>query len=180
MASKDSHLASSTADSLKKPFTRPFHKKFELPSARMSSPAPSETNALIRQNQELRNRLNEEASSYRRRLDTYKQAQQNQAQLVGRLQSKVLQYKQRCSELEGQMHETISPTPLYPAPRPLAQNSPPLVQQSSLSAAPMSLPCPSSNEQHLTHSQHPIREYRDREECISDDTVRRLEEERQR
>lgn len=69
-----------------------------------SPPSPIETNSLIRQNQELRDRLQEEASLYRRRLDTYKQSQQNQAALVGRLQSKVLQYKQKCSDLEGKVH----------------------------------------------------------------------------
>ncbi|XP_020278588.1 rootletin isoform X2 [Pseudomyrmex gracilis] len=63
--------------------------------------------ALVRQNYELRHRLEEEAASYKRRLDTYRQAQQHQAALVSRLQAKVLQYKQRCSELESQMAETI-------------------------------------------------------------------------
>ncbi|XP_012540791.1 rootletin [Monomorium pharaonis] len=63
--------------------------------------------ALVRQNYELRHRLEEETASYKRRLDTYRQAQQHQAALVSRLQAKVLQYKQRCSELENQMTETI-------------------------------------------------------------------------
>ncbi|XP_077281306.1 ciliary rootlet coiled-coil, rootletin isoform X2 [Temnothorax americanus] len=63
--------------------------------------------ALVRQNYELRHRLEEETASYKRRLDTYRQAQQHQAALVSRLQAKVLQYKQRCSELENQMAETI-------------------------------------------------------------------------
>ncbi|KAG7207976.1 hypothetical protein KM043_009556 [Ampulex compressa] len=62
--------------------------------------------ALVRQNFELRHRLEEEAANYKRRLDTYRQAQQHQATLVSRLQAKVLQYKQRCSELESQMAET--------------------------------------------------------------------------
>lgn len=65
-----------------------------------------DTNFLLRENQELRDRLQEESSLYRRRLDTYKQAQQNQAALVGRLQSKVLQYKQKCNELEGKLYDT--------------------------------------------------------------------------
>lgn len=86
---------------------------------RMLSPTPSEnpgnsTSALLRQNQELRQRLAEEANSYRRRLDTYKQAQQNQATLVSRLQSKIQQYRQRCSDLEDRMQETIKPpTPCH-------------------------------------------------------------------
>ncbi|XP_076662657.1 ciliary rootlet coiled-coil, rootletin isoform X2 [Andrena cerasifolii] len=64
--------------------------------------------ALVRQNYELRHRLEEEAANYKRRLDTYRQAQQHQAALVSRLQAKVLQYKQRCSELESQMTETTA------------------------------------------------------------------------
>lgn len=98
----------------KKPFTRPFTKtrlEGSGASVRMASPTPNETNNLLRQNQELRQRLQEESSSYRRRLDTYKQAQSNQSALVSRLQAKVLQYKQRCSELETQMNDT---TPLCP------------------------------------------------------------------
>ncbi|XP_066581176.1 centrosome-associated protein CEP250 [Prorops nasuta] len=64
--------------------------------------------ALVRQNFELRHRLEQETASYKRRLETYKQAQQHQATLVSRLQAKVLQYKSRCSELENQMVEAIS------------------------------------------------------------------------
>lgn len=83
---------------------------------RMLSPIPSsgETTsnaALIRQNQELRQRLAEESHSYRRRIDTFKLAQQNQAALVSRLQSKVQQYRQRCSDLEGRMNETLKAPP---------------------------------------------------------------------
>lgn len=99
----------------RKPFERPFGKsRFEHGAAKMaappSPPSANETNSLIRQNQELRDRLQEEASLYRRRLDTYKQAQQNQAALVGRLQSKVLQYKQKCNELEGRAHDPTIPS----------------------------------------------------------------------
>lgn len=87
---------------------------------RMMSPGPApppgpstgdcSTNTLLRQNQELRQRLADESHSYRRRLDTYKQAQHNQANLVSRLQSKIQQYRQRCSDLEERMHDTIKPT----------------------------------------------------------------------
>lgn len=76
---------------------------------RSASGQVSDAKSLMRQNQELRDRLQEEASLYRRRLDTYKQAQQNQAALVGRLQSKVLQYKQKCNDLEGRMFDTGAP-----------------------------------------------------------------------
>ncbi|XP_048516967.1 rootletin [Dendroctonus ponderosae] len=62
---------------------------------------------LNRQQQDLRQRLQEEAALYRKRLETYKQAQQNQAALVSRLQAKVLQYKQRCADLESQMAECL-------------------------------------------------------------------------
>lgn len=58
---------------------------------------------------ELLERLQEDAALYRRRLDTYKQAQQNQAALVARLQSKVLQYKKKCNELEDRMIDTVGP-----------------------------------------------------------------------
>lgn len=44
--------------------------------------------SLVRQNFELRHRLEEEATSYKRRLETYRQAQQHQAVLVSRLQAK--------------------------------------------------------------------------------------------
>ncbi|KAL5282684.1 CROCC family protein [Megaselia abdita] len=79
--------------------------KSGLKQNKMSSPTPSENAGLIRQNFELRQRLQDESNSYRRRIDTYKQAQQNQANLVSRLQSKVVQYKQRCADLEDKMHE---------------------------------------------------------------------------
>jgi rootletin len=50
------------------------------------------SDTLMKQNYELRHRLEEEAASYKRRLDTYRQAQQHQAALVSRLQAKVTQY----------------------------------------------------------------------------------------
>lgn len=134
----------------KKPFSRPFTKgRLETSGAsvRMSSPTPNESSALLRQNHELRQRLQEESSSYRRRLDTYKQAQSNQSALVSRLQAKVLQYKQRCSELETQMHETAPICPQYSEPsKTLTSASTPLPlicpksTYLSPSAAPMSLP----------------------------------------
>ncbi|KAL1491832.1 hypothetical protein ABEB36_012367 [Hypothenemus hampei] len=70
--------------------------------------------------QDLRQRLQDEAALYRKRLETYKQAQQNQAALVSRLQAKVLQYKQRCADLEAQM---IQPglVPAVPAGTALEQ-----------------------------------------------------------
>nr|XP_049693246.1 rootletin isoform X1 [Helicoverpa armigera] len=72
----------------------------------MDSPGGSVSSDLRRQNEELRARLAGEAADHKRRLDAYRRAQQGQAALVSRLQSKVLQYKQRCSELESQMLET--------------------------------------------------------------------------
>lgn len=74
-------------------------------------------NSLARQNQELRDRLQGDAVAYRRRIDTYKQAQQNQAALVARLQSKVLQYKKKCNELEDRMIDTVGP--LSPTTTPI-------------------------------------------------------------
>lgn len=76
---------------------------------RAASAQTNDAKSLMRQNQELRDRLQEEASLYRRRLDTYKQAQQNQAALVGRLQSKVLQYKQKCNDLEVRCFDPAAP-----------------------------------------------------------------------
>lgn len=73
-----------------------------------------DTNTLRRQNQELRDRLEEDAALYRKRLDTYKQAQHNQAALVARLQSKVLQYRKKCNELEDRMCDTIGPSSAKP------------------------------------------------------------------
>lgn len=134
----------------KKPFSRPFNKgRLEGPGAsvRMSSPTPNESSALLRQNQELRQRLAEESTSYRRRLDTYKQAQSNQSQLVSRLQAKVLQYKQRCSELEHQMKDV----PICPQYEPMkaGTSSPlPCPKSTYTSSAPMSLPavCPTDSK----------------------------------
>lgn len=72
-----------------------------------------DSGTLRRENQELRERLQEDAALYRRRLDTYKQAQQNQAALVARLQSKVLQYKKKCNDLEDRMCDGP------PSPKPI-------------------------------------------------------------
>lgn len=139
----------------KKPFSRPFSKgRLDTTGSgvRMASPTPNESGALLRQNQELRQRLQEESSSYRRRLDTYKQAQSNQSALVSRLQAKVLQYKQRCSELETQMNDTVPICPQYLEPSKVSTSTPlpsicPKSTYTSSSAAPMSLPavCPSSD-----------------------------------
>lgn len=78
--------------------------------SRTPSTSLNESNSLLRQNQELQHRLQEDAALYRRRLDTYKQAQQNQAALVARLQSKVLQYKKKCNDLEERMCDTVGPS----------------------------------------------------------------------
>lgn len=129
----------------KKPFSRPFSKsRLEAggagsgggASVRMASPIPTESSALLRQNQELRQRLQDESSNYRRRLDTYKQAQSNQSALVSRLQGKVLQYKQRCAELENQMNETTAICPDVSNTMPVT--STPICK----SSGPMSLPPP--------------------------------------
>ncbi|XP_072949799.1 uncharacterized protein Root [Epargyreus clarus] len=72
----------------------------------MDSPVGSVSSDLRRQNDELRARLAGESADHKRRLDAYRRAQQGQAALVSRLQAKVLQYKQRCAELENQMAET--------------------------------------------------------------------------
>ena len=54
------------------------------------SPTSSEDpELLVKQNQDLRRRLEDETLNYKRRLETYRQAQQHQAALVSRLQAKV-------------------------------------------------------------------------------------------
>jgi hypothetical protein len=45
---------------------------------------------LVHQNAELRRRLDDEHSQYRRRLQTYQEGQQRQAQLIQKLQAKVI------------------------------------------------------------------------------------------
>ncbi|XP_052754507.1 rootletin [Galleria mellonella] len=82
----------------------------------MDSPVGSLSSDLRRQNEELRARLAGEAADHKRRLDAYRRAQQGQAALVSRLQAKVLQYKQRCSELEHQMLETTPRSDVYRQP----------------------------------------------------------------
>ncbi|EDW81196.1 uncharacterized protein Dwil_GK11156 [Drosophila willistoni] len=158
--------ASSTAGRL--PFSRPHHRGVrggsDQPTVntaaapisgaltpRMMSPAPptgdtSSANNLLRQNQELRQRLADESHTYRRRLDTYKQAQHNQANLVSRLQSKIQQYKQRCNDLEERMHETIKPTiPTMSAPKlTTGPTGNQVLCSTSLTLGQSSLPCSSS------------------------------------
>ncbi|XP_017113635.1 rootletin [Drosophila elegans] len=100
--------------------------------------------ALLRQNQELRQRLADESHSYRRRLDTYKQAQHNQANLVTRLQSKIQQYRQRCSDLEDRMHETIKPTAGTGPKLTTGPTTSQVLCSTSLTLGQSSLPCSSS------------------------------------
>ncbi|XP_038221135.1 rootletin [Zerene cesonia] len=91
------------------PSTLPQRSKKEKPLESppdMDSPVGSVSSDLRRQNEELRARLAGESADHKRRLDAYRRAQQGQAALVSRLQAKVLQYKQRCAELENQMLET--------------------------------------------------------------------------
>ncbi|XP_017084108.2 rootletin [Drosophila eugracilis] len=123
---------------------------------RMMSPGPpggggggiggggGDPSALLRQNQELRQRLADESHSYRRRLDTYKQAQHNQANLVTRLQSKIQQYRQRCSDLEDRMHETIKPTAGTGPKLTTGPTTSQVLCSTSLTLGQSSLPCSSS------------------------------------
>ncbi|XP_058812044.1 rootletin isoform X2 [Topomyia yanbarensis] len=175
----------------KKPFSRPFSKTSLEPSgtggsSRMLSPPSSETSSLIRQNNELRHRLQEEANNYRRRLDTYKQAQNNQAALVSRLQAKVLQYKQRCTELEqapplstcpSYQTRDVSPGRHHHVPSTLCTAPPAGLCPA---AGPLSLPpCPVARERSRSRSrsQSPCRKYADG----SHDEIRhQLDEERRR
>ncbi|CAH2040824.1 unnamed protein product, partial [Iphiclides podalirius] len=102
----------------------------------MDSPG-SISSDLRRQNEELRARLAGESADHKRRLEAYRRAQQGQASLVSRLQAKVLQYKQRCAELENQMLEsTPRSDPSYRQPSKTCIALP----------APAALPTPSSSE----------------------------------
>ncbi|KAG9341572.1 hypothetical protein JZ751_019085, partial [Albula glossodonta] len=53
-------------------------------------------------------RMQEEERSYRHKLQAFQEGQQRQAQLVQKLQTKVLQYKKRCGELEEQVLQKTS------------------------------------------------------------------------
>lgn len=96
-----------------------FHERERAPVV-VAEPRPAlastsggeEPELLVRQNHDLRRRLDEESQSYKRRLETYKQAQAHQAALVSRLQAKILQYKQRCNDLEGQLEPVGSDSPV--------------------------------------------------------------------
>lgn len=48
---------------------------------------------LLRENLNLKQRLDEEEANYRRKIDTYRLAQQHQATLVSRLQTKVISFE---------------------------------------------------------------------------------------
>lgn len=61
--------------------------------------------SLVQQNIDLRRKLEEEHSNYKRKLQFYQDGQTRQAQLVQKLQAKVLQFKNRCSELEDQLRQ---------------------------------------------------------------------------
>lgn len=191
-------LAGSSIDR-KKPFSRPFNKSRLVDSGpsgivttasashRMSSPSTSptttDTGVLIRQNNELRHRLQQEASTYRRRLETYKQAEGNQAALISRLQAKVLQYKQRCTELQ----ETPPSSTCYNAGGGPARDVSPGHHHagtpapcSGTSGGPLSLPpCPVARERSRSRSrsQSPCRKYAD---CGQDEVRHQLDEERRR
>ncbi|XP_053659814.1 rootletin [Anopheles marshallii] len=213
-------------DRCKKPFSRPFNKNRlqhdasaaggggsgtlsvpaagRMPSSTGSSSSPpsaADTNALIRQNNELRHRLQEEANNYRRRLDTYKQAQNNQAALVSRLQAKVLQYKQRCTDLEqlppaaasciaggggryGAGSREPSPGSRHPHHPHHASSSPPPATSGAIcsdATGPLSLPavCPVAREhaRSRSRSQSPCRKY---SEGSHDEIRHQLDEERRR
>ncbi|XP_019752700.1 rootletin isoform X1 [Hippocampus comes] len=68
----------------------------------MPSPADSDQESLLPRQQAVQDR------GYRQRLLLFQEAQQKQVQLVQRLQTKVLQYKGRCGQLEGQVLEKTS------------------------------------------------------------------------
>lgn len=60
----------------------------------------SSNQVLVQQVLELRRRLDDDHQGYKRKLAHYQDSQQKQAQLVSKLQQKILQYKSKCTELE--------------------------------------------------------------------------------
>jgi rootletin len=60
----------------------------------------NDNQALVQQIIELRCALDDESQNYKRKLQHYEESQERQAQVVLKLQQKVLQYKAKCSELE--------------------------------------------------------------------------------
>uniref|UniRef100_H3DAZ6 Rootletin-like coiled-coil domain-containing protein n=1 Tax=Tetraodon nigroviridis TaxID=99883 RepID=H3DAZ6_TETNG len=68
----------------------------------------AEPRSLAQQTLDLRRRLEEEQAAYKRKLTAYQEGQQRQAQLVQKLQAKVLQYKKRCGDLEQILQEKTS------------------------------------------------------------------------
>lgn len=63
---------------------------------------------LVQQVSYLKNKLEEEHTNYKRKLQAYQDGQQRQAQLIQKLQQKVLQYKRKCGELETSVNESKS------------------------------------------------------------------------
>ncbi|CAL8083395.1 unnamed protein product [Calicophoron daubneyi] len=55
-----------------------------------------------------RSKLDEETASYKRKIAAYQEGQQKQAQLIQKLQTKVLQYKKRTSDLELEVEQLKS------------------------------------------------------------------------
>lgn len=119
---------------------------------------------LVRQNMELRSRLEEEAASYKRRLSTYRQAQQHQAVLVSRLQAKVLQYKQRCSELENQMAESL--------PLDITTTTTTVIPKTQTTTSP--------NASVLESAHQTLRDIRDEQIHDIDTAIRKLNDERRK
>ncbi|KAK6321426.1 hypothetical protein J4Q44_G00084020 [Coregonus suidteri] len=72
-----------------------------------------ESPSLAQQNVDLRKCLDEEQAAYKRKLTAYQEGQQRQAQLVQKLQAKVLQYKKRCGDLEQTLVEKSSELELH-------------------------------------------------------------------
>jgi len=61
---------------------------------------------LVQQVNYLKSKLEEEHANYKRKLQAYQDGQQRQAQLIQKLQQKVLQYKRKCGELETSVNES--------------------------------------------------------------------------
>uniref|UniRef100_A0A8D8VW00 Rootletin n=1 Tax=Cacopsylla melanoneura TaxID=428564 RepID=A0A8D8VW00_9HEMI len=116
-------------------------------------PSSSDSSHLLRQNSDLQRKLDEESASNRKKLDAYRTSQQQQAALVSKLQAKLLQYKQRCKDLER------DPPPPLPSYLDVGRGGP--TSSSALDAA-----------------QAHLRELREERIQDFDTALRRLEDER--
>ncbi|XP_077288901.1 ciliary rootlet coiled-coil, rootletin [Arctopsyche grandis] len=124
-------------------------------------------------------------AGYRRRLDAYRRAHHDQAALVARLQAKVLQYKQRCSDLETHMLDSGPSTDSYRGHSGLNPSQPiiGLPPPSGINSASSAANPQSSSTMHssaLEQAQQHLREAREERIHDLETALRRLDEEKRK